>query len=111
MLATAAVLALYALAALWQAVELHSGAYAAFALLAAVACVSAARLRSWSQYLVYLLAAALIGSWLRSIQISHSLGYFRIYSVSHVLLWLAPEGVLVLLSGYCCYAVYRQFRR
>jgi hypothetical protein len=110
-LTTAAVLALYVLLALWQGIELHSPAYALFALLAAVACVGAVRLRFWSKYLVYLLAAALIGSWLRSIQASYALGYFRVYSMGHVLLWLAPEGVLVLLSGYCSYAVYRQFRR
>jgi hypothetical protein len=110
-LITVAVLTLYVALACWQAIAGHSWLDAGFALVAAAAALSAALLRSWSRFLVYLLTIALIGSWIRSIHTSHALGYFRIYSLGHVLASLLPEGLLVLLSGYCSYAVYRQFQR
>ncbi len=111
MLVTVALLAIYTGVAGWEALKFHSWQDALFALVAAVACVGAALLRSWSQFLVYLLAACLIASWLYSIHAAQVLGYFRIFSRTRMFLMLAPEAVLLLLSGYCSYAVYRQFRR
>ncbi len=104
-------MALYCALAGWNAVRFASWQYALFALVAAVACVSAARLRSWSQFLVYLLAAVLLYSWAGSIHASFRVGYFDAVSRAHMLLSVAPEGFLVLLSAYCSFALYRQFRR
>jgi hypothetical protein len=111
MLITVAVLALYAALACWQMVAFHIWIEAAFALVAAVAAVSAALMRPWSRYPVYLLSIALTAFWIVSIRTSYARGYFRTYPLAHVLASLLPETLLVLLLGYCSYAVYRQFQR
>jgi hypothetical protein len=110
-LITIAALALYVALGSWRAFQWHDWLGAAFALVGAAAAISAALLRPWSRFLVYLVTLALMGSWFYSIHVSHALGYFRIYSRTQVLASLLPEGALVLLSGYCSYAVYRQFPR
>jgi hypothetical protein len=79
--------------------------------LAIVACVGAALLKPWSRYIVYVLAAAAIATWVYSLYAASAAGYFGYFTSAQIARSLAPGGFLVLLSCYCAYAVWRQFRR
>jgi hypothetical protein len=93
-----------------QAITDHSVLAAIAGVAAFVAAVGAALLKPWSRYLVYLLTAAIVGGWLYSLYLAGTAGYFTLYSRSQIVSQLAPGAFLVLLSCYCAYAVFRQFR-
>jgi hypothetical protein len=105
-----ALLALYGVYAGWMAIVERSLVYGFSAAIAIVACVGAALLKPWSRYLVYLLATAVVGSWAYSVYDAARVGYFGLFSRSEVFIALVPEVFLMLLSCYCVYAVFTQFR-
>jgi hypothetical protein len=78
--------------------------------IAIVACVGAALLKSWSRFLVYLLAAVFVATWGYSIYDGAQAGYFADKDTPRILGSLAPGIVMVALSCYCVYAVHRQCR-
>ena len=109
-LITVALLAIYCAYAFWEAVRFHSVIHALAGTIAVVACVGAALLKSWSRFLVYLLAAVFVATWGYSIYDGAQAGYFADKDALWILKALAPGMVMVALSCYCVYAVYRQFR-
>jgi hypothetical protein len=110
-LITMALLALYGAYALWMAISQQSWFAGVTAVLAIVACVGAALLKPWSRYIVYVLAAAAIATWTYHLYAASAAGYFGYFTSAQIARSLAPGGFLVLLSCYCTYAVWRQFRR
>jgi hypothetical protein len=111
MLITVALLAVYCALACWIAITQHSWSFGIVAAVAVVACVGTAMLRPWSQFPVYLLTAALVLTWLHSVYVAYDAGVFRMFTPVQNARLLAPEGVLMLLSCYCSYAVFTQFLR
>jgi hypothetical protein len=112
MLITIALLALYTGVALWDAVAVKRWWLIAVAVFAAFGCVGAARLRPWSQFVVYLLTAALIGVIGHSLYAAHAAaGLLHIAPQPAQLRNLAPALALLALSLFCSYAVLRQFRK
>lgn len=109
-LITVALLALYGVYAIWSAFSERSLLFALAAAVAVVACVATAKLLAWSRYLVYLLTAAFIGAWAYSLYAAARVGYFSLFSASRIASALAPAALLALLSCFCSYAVFRQFR-
>jgi len=111
MLFTVAMLAIYVTYASWTAYLDRSWLYGAFAATALVACIGTALLKAWSRYLVYLLTAAFVLEWSRSIYTALQAGYFgfAFRSGLEISLALAPEFALVALSLSCSYLVFRQF--
>jgi hypothetical protein len=109
-LITMALLALYGAYATWMAITEMSWLYAVSGAIAIVACVGAALLKPWSQYLVYLLAVGVIGTWGYLIYDAKRVGYFSLFSTQEIVVALAPEVFLMALSCYCVYAVFTQFR-
>jgi hypothetical protein len=111
MLLTIALLAVYTAVALWDAVAMMRWWLIAVAVLAAFGCVGAARLRPWSQFVVYLLTAALIGVIGRSLYAAHAAAdRFHVAPEPEHLRKLAPALALLALSLFCSYAAWRQFR-
>jgi hypothetical protein len=112
MLITIALLAVYTAVALWDAVTVKRWWLIAVALLAASGCVGAARLRPWSQFVVYLLTAALIGAIGYSLYAAHAAaGLLHVAPQPEQVRHLAPALALLALSLFCSYAVWRQFRK
>ncbi|MGH8206828.1 MAG: hypothetical protein ACRETK_08630, partial [Steroidobacteraceae bacterium] len=111
MLITVALLAVYCALACWIAITQRSWAFGVVTIVAVVACIGTAMLRPWSRFLVYLLTAALVVTWLHSLYVAYDAGVFRLFSPRQNMRLLAPDGVLMLLSCYCSYAVFRQFVR
>lgn len=109
-LITVALLVLYGGYAIWSAISERSLIFALAAAVAVVACVATARLLAWSRYLVYLLTAAFIGTWAYSLYVAALVGYFSLFSTSQIVLSLAPGVLLVVLSCFCSFVVFRQFR-
>jgi hypothetical protein len=109
-LITVALLALYGSYAVWVAITQQSVASGVAGVLAIVACIGAALLKPWSRYIVYVLGAAAVGTWAWSLYAAAAAGYFGYFSGAQIARSLAPGGFLVLLSCYCTYAVFRQFR-
>jgi phosphate/sulfate permease len=105
-----AVMALCGAYGVMQAVTDHSVIGAIAGAAALVAAVGAALLKPWSRYLVYVLTAGIVGVWIYSLYVAGKAGYFTLYSPSQIVSQLAPGTFLVLLSCYCAYAVFRQFR-
>ncbi len=110
-LVTVALLALYGVYGVWIAISEHSMTSALLGAVALVAAVGAALLKAWSRYPVYLLTAALIGTWSYSLYVAAAAGYFSLYSASQIALQLAPGIFMIILSCFCTYMVFRQFRR
>lgn len=81
------------------------------ALVAWVGCIGAALMRRWSQWIVYALSVAYLLHWSGSVYAALEAGYFGHELNRRVVRSLVPEGVLVLLCGYCCFAVFHQFAR
>ena len=111
MLITVALLAVYCALACWIAISRHSWLFAIITAAAAAACIGTALLESWSQFLVYLLTAALVVTWLHSVYTAYDAGVFKMLGMAQSVRLLAPDGVLMLLSCYCSYAVFRQYER
>lgn len=111
MLVTVALLAIYAAYAGWSAYLERSWMFAVVAAGALVACIGTALLRPWSQFLVYLLVAGIVGGWCWSIYASLSAGYFGLLAPSQLATNLAPGTVIALLSLACAYFVFRHFRK
>ena len=111
MLITVALLAVYCALACWIAISRHSWPFAIVTAAAAVACIGTALLKSWSQFLVYLLTAALVAVWLHSLYAAYDAGVFQMLGLAQSVRLLAPDGVLMLLSCYCSYAVFRLYER
>jgi peptidoglycan/LPS O-acetylase OafA/YrhL len=109
-LITVALLALYGAYAIWQAISNHSLLFALAGVVSIVACVAAARLLAWSRFLVWLLAAAFIGAWAYSVYAGVVAGYYSTSSGRQIAIALAPGILLVALSCFCAYAVFKQFR-
>jgi hypothetical protein len=109
-LITTALLAVYAVYSLWMAIVWHSALNGIAGVLAIVACVGAAMLKPWSRYIVYLVAASAIATWAYSLYAAAQAGYFRLFSAPQIARSLAPGAFLVILSCYCTWAVFRQFR-
>ena len=109
-LITVALLALCGACGAWIGVTEHSVPFALLGAVALVAAVGAAMLKAWSRYLVYLLTAALIGTWSYSLYASATSGYFRVYPTSQIAQQLAPGIFMIILSCFCTYAVFKQFR-
>jgi hypothetical protein len=111
MLVTVALLAMYAAYAGWRAYLEGSWAFAIVAAGALVACVGTALLRPWSQFLVYLLVAGIVGGWCWSIYASLDAGYFAMFPPSQIAVNLGPGTFIALLSVACAYRVFRHFRK
>ena len=79
---------------------------------ATVATYGTAMVRSWSQYLVYLMTAGFFGKLGLSIYQAQRAGFFEFQFGSNlgVAQSLAPSLVMALLGVACCVIVYRQFR-
>ena len=110
-LITVALLGIYGAYAFWDAITYHSVINGLVGAIAVVGCVGAALLRPWSRFLVYFLAAVFVATWGYSIYDAAQAGYFGQVAAPRIMLSLAPGVVMVALSCYCVYAVYRQFRR
>jgi len=111
MLVATALLAVYAAYAFWTAID-QSWLYALLGLLSLIACVGTALLRSWSQYLVYVLTAFFVGGWLYSIYAGAMVGYFSYFfaSPAAAAMALAPGAALVILSCAMSWISYQHFR-
>ena len=111
-LVTVALLAIYALYALRQALIWKSPFYLALALLAVIGCIGTALVRPWSRHAVYLLTAGFIVGWLHSIYAGFIAGYFTFAFRSRldIVRSLAPGLAMVLLSSACSMYVYRHFK-
>ena len=81
--------------------------------LSLVACYGTAMLRSWSQYLVYLLTVLFIAGWCYSVYAGAAVGFFSFFFSSHLLAVkaLAPGFALVVLSCVASWNVFSHFRR
>jgi nicotinamide riboside transporter PnuC len=110
MLVTVALLALYGAFGIWTAISEHSWLSGLAGAIAIIACIGAARLLAWSRFLVYLLAVIFIGTWALSLYSAAQVGYFTLFSPLEIALALAPGGLLVALSCFSAYIVFRQFR-
>jgi hypothetical protein len=109
-LITVALLALCGVYGVWTAISEHSLIPAFIGVVAIVACVGIAMLKAWSRYLVYLLTVALVGTWAYSVYTAAIVGYFSLFSASQIVFSLAPGILLIILSCFCTYVVFRQFR-
>ncbi len=109
-LITVAILAFYGVYGVWIAISEHSVTSALLGAVATIAAVGAAMLKAWSRYPVYLLTAALVGTWSYSLYDSARAGYFKLYSASQIALQLGPGMFMIILSCFCTYVVFRQFR-
>jgi hypothetical protein len=109
-LITVALLALYGVYGVWTAISEHSLMPAFAGAVAVVACVGIAKLKAWSRFLVYFLAVLFIGTWVHSVYSAAVVGYFSRLSASQIGLSLAAELLLVLVSCFCTYVVFKQFR-
>lgn len=111
MLITVALLAVYGAYAFWTAYLDRSWIYGLLGALSIVACVGTAMLRSWSQYLVYLLTTLFIVAWLHSVYAGAAVGYYSFFFSSHWLAAksLAPGLALVLLSCLASWNAFRHF--
>jgi hypothetical protein len=109
-LITVALLALCGAYSAWIGVTEHSVPFALLGAVALVAAVGVAMLKAWSRYLVYLLTAALIGTWSYSLYASAVAGYFELYTASQLAAQLGPGIFMIILSCFCTYAVFKQFR-
>jgi hypothetical protein len=110
-LITVALLAVLGAYAAMIAFNEHSWPLRVAALVACVGCVGAALMRRWSQWVVYALSLGYLLHWSNSVYAAVQAGYFGHELNRAVVRSLIPEGVLVLLCGYCCFAVCRQFAR
>ncbi len=110
MLFAVALLALYACFAGWLAFREHSWPYALVAVAAALGCVTAAMLKPWSRFIVYLLNIAFLAAWGYFIHAYYRTGALRLLSNGRLARLLAPDTVMVLLICYCSYAVFINFR-
>jgi hypothetical protein len=110
-LITVALLAIYSAYSLWIAISEASWISAAMAGIAAIACIGAAMLRPWSQFLIYPLTATFIATWCYSLYSAAAAGYFNLVTASEMTFSLAPGIFLILISCFCSYAVFKQFGR
>lgn len=113
MLITVALLALYAVYALWTAYIDQSWLYGLLGGLSLIACYGTAMLRPWSQFLVYTLTGLFIAAWCYSVYAGATVGYFSFFFSSHVLAIkaLMPGFALVVLSCLASWYVFSHFRR
>jgi hypothetical protein len=114
MLVTVALLAVYAAYAFWTAYLDRSWIYGLLGVVSLVACVGTAMLRSWSQYLVYLLTTLFIVGWIYSVYAVAAVGYYSFFYSSAYLLAiksLVPGLALVLLSCAATWNAFSHFRR
>lgn len=113
MLITVALLAVYAAYAFWTAHVDTSWFYGLLGVTSLVACYGTAMLRSWSQWLVYLLTALFIGAWCYSVYVGVTVGFFSFFFSSYALVvkTLAPGLALVVLSALASWNVFSHFRR
>jgi len=113
MLITVALLAVYAAYAFWTAYIDTSWIYGFLGVASLVACYGTGMLRSWSQWLVYLLTALFIAAWCYSVYAGAMVGFFSFFFSSYALVVkaLAPGLALVVLSGLASWNVFSHFRR
>jgi hypothetical protein len=109
-LITVALLALYGAYGIWTAIVEVSWMPVGAAAVAVVACVGIATLRPWSRFLVYVLTLAFVGTWTYSIYSAAAVGYFSLFSAREIGLSLAPGLLLILVSCFCAYVVFKHFR-
>jgi hypothetical protein len=78
----------------------------------AIACYGTAMMRSWSQYLVYLLTAGFFAKLGHSIWYGWQSGFFdfQFGSTRDIAGSLAATAAMAALSLLCCWLVYRHFR-
>lgn len=110
-LITVALLALYGVYGVWTAITEVSWISAIAAAVAVVACVGTALLKAWSRFLVYFLTAVFVGMWVYSIYSAAVVEYFSLFSAREIGLSLAPGLLLILVSCFCAYAVFKHFRK
>jgi hypothetical protein len=112
MLLVVALLAIYGASAVLVAMNEKSWLIAIAAATAFVAAVGAALLKRWSRYLVYVLAAGLVGKLGWSIYAAVEAGYFATFQTREAALKpLLPSAVLATLFLLSCWIVGRQFGR
>ncbi len=108
-LITVAFLALYGAFSFWLAWQQRSWSMAALGVAAALACVQAARLRRWSRFLIYALAAGFSSVWLYSVYAAARAGYFAPLTRTAMIRSLAHGVALLAVAGFCSYMVHRHF--
>lgn len=114
LLVTTALLAIYAASAAKVAMIEQSWPLAATAAVSAIASVGTAFMRSWSQYLVYLLTLGFAAKWCWSVYEGYRAGHFVFQfdgSTANVLRSLLSGFTLVVISVICSGMVYRHFHR
>jgi hypothetical protein len=84
--------------------------YSIGAVASIVAAAAVAAHKSWARFLVYAIAALLVGNWLWYVWLAISVGYFRHAGVAKSALSLIPGIGLALLAGFCSYVVSVQLR-
>ncbi len=111
-LVAVALLAVYAAYAFWTAYVDRSWLFVIVGAASFVACIGAAMLRAWSQYLVYALTAGFIVAWCHSVYAAAMVGFFSFFfsSTRLVVAALAPGLALVFISCAASYLTYRHFR-
>ena len=112
MLITVALLALYAVYAFWTAHVDESWAYGVLGVCSLVACFGTALLRSWSQYLIYILTGLFVAAWCYSVYAGAVVGFFSFFYASHLLAAkaLLPGFALVVLSCVASWNAFSHFR-
>jgi hypothetical protein len=110
MLLVVALLAIYGASAALVAMNEKSWLTGIAAAMAFVAAVGAATLKPWSKYLVYVLAAALVGKLGWSIYSALQQGYFATFQTREAALKpLLPGAFMAALFLWSCWIVHRQF--
>ena len=113
MLITVALLAIYAAYAFWTTCVDKSWVHGGLGVVSLVACYGAAMLRTWSQYLVYLLTALFIAGWCYSVYSGAKVEYFGFFFPSYAaaIRPLVPGFALVLFSCFASWNTFSHFRR
>jgi len=113
MLLTVALLVIYSVYALRFGLLEDSWILTTASGLSIAAAYGTAMLRTWSQYLVYLLTAGFIGKLAYSIFVAVRVDFFDFYfATTREVIWsLTPSAVMAALSCGCAFIVFRYFRR
>jgi hypothetical protein len=106
-LVTVAYLALYCLLAIWFGWMQRVWLLIVIGLVAGVACVGAANMRRWSQFLVYALSVSFASTWLWSIYAAARVGFFGPLSWLGIIQSLMPGLVLLAVAGFCSRMAFR----
>jgi hypothetical protein len=94
----------------WAGIEQRNGFWSAFGILAIIGAVGALVRWAWSQWLVYVVAAAIVGTWLYGLTLSLRAGTFPYATLKLTILGLVPGIALLAATIWSADIVRRRFR-